>query len=63
MSIVRAGQKSLVHSESMSGAAGKGLVAAGAGGISLWLLAGLIPFVGMFGLSIVLLVVGAMLWE
>lgn len=63
MSLVKATQKSLVQSSSVSGAAGKGMVAAGTGGIALTMLATLIPFVGVFGLSIVLLVLGLMFWE
>lgn len=61
--LVRAAQKSVVSSKSVSGATGKGLVVAGAGGIALTILAGLIPFVGVFGLSIIFLVLGFFMWE
>ena len=42
--------------------ASKGLAAVGAGGIVLTLVAGLIPFVGVLGLSIAALVVAVVLF-
>lgn len=63
MSLVKVTKNQLTKSESVSGAVGKGMVAAGTGGIALTLAASLIPFLGVFGLSLVLLVLGAFFWE
>lgn len=61
--IVRRAGMSLTQSKSVSGAAGKGMVAAGTGAIALWFVASLIPFIGVFGLGIVLIVLGMFFWE
>lgn len=64
MSIERYSKKSgLMYSKSASGVAGKGMVVAGTGAIALSALAAVIPFVGVFGLGIILLVLGAFMWE
>lgn len=55
--------KSVMSSKSVSGAAGKGLVVGGGAAIALTFLAALIPFVGVFGLGVVMLVLGAFMWE
>lgn len=55
--------RSVVVSKSISGAAGKGMVLAGSGAIALSVLAALIPFVGVLGLGVVLIVLGALMWE
>jgi len=62
MSLVKHGQSSLAKSGSVSGAAGKGMVMAGAGGVVLTIAAAILPF-GVFGLSIVLIVLGLLFWE
>lgn len=61
--IVKATQKSIVSSKSVSGAAGKGMVVAGAGGLLITLLAGLIPFLGVVGVSVLLVIFGFLMWE
>jgi len=61
--IERRVSKSLVSGNSVSGTAGKGLAVAGGGAIALSLLAGLIPFVGVLGLGVILLVLGLFMWE
>jgi hypothetical protein len=61
--LVRSAQKQIVHSKSMSGAAGKSLVVAGGTGLGLWFLAGLIPFVSLPMLLVVMVVGGFFLWE
>jgi len=63
MSIERYTKSSILHSKSASGAVGKGMVAAGSGALVLSALAALIPFVGVFGLGVLLLVLGAFMWE
>lgn len=63
MSIEKYKSSSLMRSQSASGMAGKGLVAAGSGAIVLSVLAALIPFVGVLGLGIIFLVLGAFMWE
>ena len=63
MSIERYAKSNLVHSKSVSGAVGKGMVVAGTGALVLSALAALIPFVGVFGLGLVLLVLGIFMWE
>ena len=55
--------KSLLASKSVSGAAGKGMVVAGAGSLAVYFLAGLIPFVGPLLLAIAFIAFGAMMWE
>ena len=62
-SIERYAKSGLMYSKSVSGAVGKGMAVAGAGAIALSALAAIIPFVGVFGLGIILLVLGAFLWE
>lgn len=59
----RVAAKSLISSKSVSGAAGKGMVAVGSTAIALSVLAAVIPFVGVLGLGIVLVVLGALMWE
>lgn len=54
---------SVLSTKSVSGAAGKGMAVAGGGAIALTILAGLIPFVGVFGLGVILLVLGLFMWE
>lgn len=61
--LVKATQKHIVSSNSVSGAAGKGMVVAGAGGIGLWFLAGLIPFVSLPVLCVILVIAGVLLAE
>lgn len=63
MSLVKATQKQIVSSKSVTGAAGKGLVAGGAGAMGLVFLAGLIPFVGVFGLGVIMILLGLFMWE
>jgi hypothetical protein len=63
MSIEKYKGSSLMRSQSVSGMAGKGLVAAGSGAIVLSALAALIPFVGVLGLGVILLALGAFMWE
>lgn len=63
MNITKRGNSSLMHSKSVSGLAGKGMVVAGTGAIALSALAALIPLVGVFGLGVVLLVLGLFMWE
>lgn len=53
----------IVHSKSMSGAAGKGLVVAGGTGLGLWFIAGLIPFVSLPMLLVAMVVAGIFLYE
>lgn len=55
--------RGVLVSKSASGVAGKGMVAVGSGAIVLSLLAALIPFVGVLGLGIVFVVLGALMWE
>jgi len=55
--------KSLLASKSVSGTAGKGMVVAGGSAIALSVLAAFIPFVGVLGLGVILLVLGGFLWE
>lgn len=55
--------KSVLATNSVSGAVGKGMTVAGGGAIALTLLAGLIPFVGVFGLGVILLALGLFMWE
>lgn len=61
--LMRSTAKTVTQSKSVSGAAGKGLVVAGTGAIALSMLAALIPFVGVMGLGILFLVLGAVFWE
>lgn len=63
MSIIKQGGSGLMNSKSVSGMAGKGMVVAGTGAIVVSLLAALIPFVGVFGLGVALLLLGAFMWE
>lgn len=62
-SLVRAGSKAIVQSNSLSGAAGKGMVAAGAGGMGLLALAGVLPFISFPVLCVILIVFGLFIWE
>jgi hypothetical protein len=61
--VIRAGQKSIMQSNSISGAAGKGMVVFGAGGLLLTVLAGLIPFIGVLGVSAIFIVLGFFMAE
>lgn len=62
--LVRAGQRALLKSNgSVSGTAGKVMVGAGAGSLGIVVLAGFIPFVGPVLLSIIMIVLGVLLWE
>lgn len=61
--LVKYGQKSLLKSSSTSGAAGKSLVAVGGTGVSLWFIAGLIPFVTLPMIFVALIVAGFFMWE
>ena len=61
MSLVRATQKHLVSGKSTGETVGRGMVVAGAGGLGLWFLAGLIPWVSLPVLC-VLLVAGGVLF-
>lgn len=54
----KAAVTSLAKPSSTARTAGKSLAVAGVGGIGLVLLAGLIPFVGVLGLSIVMTLFG-----
>lgn len=56
--ISKVAAKSLVKDESLTRTTGKAVAVIGAGGIGLVLLAGLLPFVGVFGLSVVMVLVG-----
>ncbi len=61
--LVRAGQRALVKSDgSAVKTVGGTLVAGGAGGLALCAVAAFLPFIGVFGLSIVMVVVGMALW-
>lgn len=62
-SLERVAGKSLLSSKSASGVAGKGMVAVGSTAIVLSVLAAIIPFVGVLGLGVVLIVLGALMWE
>lgn len=55
--------KGILATPTVSGAVGKGMTVAGGGAIALTVLAGLIPFVGVFGLGVILLVLGLFMWE
>lgn len=61
--LVKRAQKEIVSSDSLSGAAGKGLVAAGAIGGGLWFVAGLLPFISFPVLLVIVIVLGIALWE
>lgn len=61
--LVRSTQKSIVTSKSVSGATGKALTVTGAGGLGLWFLSGLLPFVTLPMLLVVAVVLGIFLWE
>ena len=63
MSLVRATQKQIVSSSSVSGGVGKGLTVAGGTGIGLWFLAGLLPFITLPMLFIGMFIVGILMWE
>lgn len=52
-----------VLAKSTSGAAGKGMTVAGAGGLGLWFLAGLLPLVSLPVLCVILVVTGLFFWE
>lgn len=57
MSLVKNSSTSLVRSESVS-KPGKAMVAVGGGGIALTALSAVIPFVGVFGLSVAIALIG-----
>lgn len=61
--LVKAAQKQVVSSSSVSGAAGKGLVVTGAGGLGLWVLSGMLPFITLPMLLVAAVVAGILLWE
>lgn len=61
--LVRNAQKTIVHSNSLSGLAGKGMLVGGVGGLSLWLLAGLIPWVSLPILCVLLIGLGLFFYE
>lgn len=63
MSLVKYTNKSLAKTGSVSGTAGKTMVGAGAGALGLSVLAGLIPFVGVVGLSVIFIIIGILMWE
>lgn len=61
--LVRAGQKALVNSEGTFGnEVGKTMALAGGGTLGVIFLSMFVPFVGTFGLAVVLMVLGAYLW-
>ena len=62
-SLVRKTQNELMHSDSVSGTVGKGLVFAGASFIPLYFPVSLVPFVGPVMGALILMGLGAMLWE
>lgn len=62
-SLERVAAKSLISSKSVSGVAGKGMVAVGSAAIITSLLAALIPFVGVLGVGLAFVVLGALMWE
>lgn len=62
-SLERVAAKSLLSSKSTSGVVGKGLVGTGSVAIALSVVAAFIPFVGVLGLGILLVVLGALMWE
>lgn len=62
-SLVKATKNQVVTSKSASGAAGKGLVAVGGVGLLLGFLAMVLPFVGVFGISLALMALGIFMWE
>ncbi len=55
--------KGVLASKSTSGATGKVMVAGGSAAIALSVVAALIPFVGVLGLGIIMLVIGVFMWE
>ena len=55
--------RGVLASKSPSGAAGKAMVVGGSAAIALSVLASIIPFVGVFGLGVILLLIGALMWE
>ena len=62
-SLMKPSKGGILASKSVSGAAGKGMVVAGVGGILLTFLAALIPFVGIVGVSVILIALGIFLAE
>lgn len=61
--LVRRGQRALVDTDSsLTRETGKTLAVGGAGTLGVMFLASIVPFVGTFGMAIVLLVLGAYLW-
>lgn len=56
MSLVRS--NSTLTNTSTTSNVGKGVAAAGGAGLAAWLLAGLLPFVGVFGVSVAAVIVG-----
>jgi hypothetical protein len=61
--LVKYGSKSLMASESTSGAVGKGLAVTGGAGLGLWFVAGLIPFVSLPMLMVFMVIAGLFMWE
>lgn len=61
--LIRAAQKNIVHSKSISGAAGKGLVTVGAGGLGLMTVAAFLPLITLPMLLVMMVVAGLFLWE
>lgn len=62
-SLVKATQKGVVQSKSFSGVTGKGLVVGGASALLVTFLAALLPVFGVMSLAIVMIVLGAFMWE
>ena len=63
MSLVRAAQREIVASDGSTGkTVGGTMMVAGTGGLGLVGLAAFVPFVGVFGLSVLLLVLGAIFY-
>lgn len=63
MSLVKSTKNNIVSSKSVSGAAGKAMVVAAAGGMGLLLAAALIPFLSVFWLCVGLIVLGVLIAE
>lgn len=59
--LVRAGRKALA-TPSLSKEAGRGLALTGVGGLGLWALAGVLPFISLPVLLVLTVLVGGYLW-
>lgn len=63
-SLMLRANKSIMASESLSGAAGKGMVVAGGGTLAVYFLTALVPFIGSpFLLAFILIGLGLFMWE